>query len=110
MSLRPQDRFTQYGLIGAAWVNQDCIEHLVMSCRALGLGIEEAFLGALSRPLAAAGFTELSGRLVPTEANLACRQIFARNGFTLDHADRWVRPLSSPFHPAHLELIPPPDV
>jgi len=110
-AIEARDRFTQYGLIGAAWVNQDCVEHLVMSCRALGLGIEEAFLGALSRQLAAAGRTEISGRLVPTEANLACRQIFARNGFTPAHADRWIRPLASPLSiPAHLELIPPPDV
>jgi predicted enzyme involved in methoxymalonyl-ACP biosynthesis len=47
--IEAEDRFTQYGLIGAAWVTENCIEHFVLSCRALGLGIEEAFL-ALSWP------------------------------------------------------------
>lgn len=34
--IHAEDRFTQYGLIGAAWVHRNCVEHLVMSCRALG--------------------------------------------------------------------------
>ena len=50
--LQAGDRFTQYGLIGAAWVRQNYIEHLVMSCRALGLGIEDSFLAFLANRLA----------------------------------------------------------
>ncbi len=46
--LQAEDRFTQYGLIGAAWVHRNCIEHLVLSCRVLGLGIEESFLAHLA--------------------------------------------------------------
>jgi FkbH-like protein len=81
-AIQAVDRFTHYGLIGAAWVNQNCIDHLVMSCRALGLGIEDAFLAHLGGQLAAAGAATLDGRLLPTDANLACRQLYSRNGFT----------------------------
>jgi FkbH-like protein len=100
-----EDRFTQYGLVGAAWVQGNCVEHLVMSCRALGLGIEEAFLAQLARELAAAGGEAICGRLLLTEANLACRQVFGRNGFVQVDGDpsRWVRSLATPLPaPAHL--------
>jgi FkbH-like protein len=110
--IEAEDRFTQYGLIGAAWVNQNCIEHWVMSCRALGLGMEEAFLAALARQLAAHAQTDFFGRLVPTAANLACRQIFSRNGFiqVLGRPDLWSRSLAHPLpFPSHLDLIPPPE-
>jgi FkbH-like protein len=110
--IEAEDRFTQYGLIGAAWVHQNCIEHLVMSCRALGLGIEESFLAELARQLGVAGMTSLSGRLVPTSANHACRQFYNRNGFVPadGHPDLWIRPLAIPLPaPKHLHLLPSPE-
>jgi FkbH-like protein len=106
--LEATDRFTQYGLIGAAWVHQDCVEHFVLSCRALGLGIEESFLAALARQLAAEGRASLSGRLVPTDANLACRQVFSRNGFAPVDGNPalWSRSLATPLPlPPHLALV-----
>jgi FkbH-like protein len=110
--IEAEDRFTQYGLIGAAWVHQNCIEHLVMSCRALGLGIEESFLAELARQFGVAGITSLSGRLVPTSANHACRQFYNRNGFVPadGHPDLWIRPLAIPLPaPKHLHLLPSPE-
>jgi FkbH-like protein len=107
------DRFTQYGLIGAAWVTGNCLEHLVMSCRALGLGIEEAFVAGLAHQFAAEGQAAITGRLVPTEANLACRHVFSRSGFVPveGEATRWTRSLATPPPvPAHLALLPSPDL
>ena len=101
------DRFTQYGLIGAAWVHQNCIEHLVMSCRALGLAIEDAFLAHLGRQLASNGGGVMLGKLLPTDANLACRQLYSRNGFAQVDGDPglWSRPLAAPFAlPVHVSL------
>jgi predicted enzyme involved in methoxymalonyl-ACP biosynthesis len=62
-----EDRFTKYGLIGAAWMARDCIDQMVMSCRALGLGLEDAFLSYL----ADGKHETLFGKLLPTEANMA---------------------------------------
>src|SRR5580658_1763880 len=59
--LQAEDRFTQYGLIGAAWVDHNCIEHIVLSCRALGLGLEDAFLAHLAHRLAQADATMMLG-------------------------------------------------
>ncbi len=105
--IQAADRFTQYGLIGAAWIDRNCIEHLVMSCRALGLGIEDAFLAHLGGQLAAKGTAALAGRLLATDANLACRQIYSRNGFTQSDgkAEIWSRPLAAPWAmPPHVKL------
>ena len=100
-----EDRFTQYGLIAAAWVNQNCIDHLVMSCRALGLGIEESLLACIASRLAREKATVMLGLLQPTEANTACRQLYSRNGFTQvqNNPVLWSRPLAPP-------LAPPPHV
>jgi predicted enzyme involved in methoxymalonyl-ACP biosynthesis len=68
-------------------VRGNCVEHLVLSCPELGLGIEETFLAQIAEKLSAKGETTLLGELVPTEANLACRQMYARNGFLQTQSD-----------------------
>jgi FkbH-like protein len=105
--VQAEDRFTQYGLIAAAWMRDNCIEHLVMSCRALGLGIEDAFLTHLAGQLAYHGATTLLGRLVPTEANLACRSLYRRHDFEplAGDAHLWSRSLAVPLaFPAHVQF------
>jgi FkbH-like protein len=101
--LEAEDRFTQYGLIGAVWVADNCIEHWVMSCRALGLGIEESFLAYLSGFLAARSMPIMLGKLRPTDANAACQPIYRRNGFASADSDPtvWSRSLATPL------LVPP---
>jgi FkbH-like protein len=100
-----EDRFTQYGLIGAAWVRENVIEHFVLSCRVLGLGVEETFLAHVAHRLAGQNATTLLGQLIPTEANLACRELYRRNGFSqvAENPTIWSRPLTAP-------LVPPPHV
>jgi FkbH-like protein len=80
--LQAEDRFTQYGLIAAAWVRQNCVDHVVMSCRALGLGIEDALLAHIASQFIRDHQDVMLGRLQPTDANLACRQLYSRNQFT----------------------------
>ena len=106
--IEAEDRFTQYGLIGAAWLQQNCITHLVMSCRALGLGIEDAFLACLANRLARQNATAIFGRLQPTDTNVPCHRFFARNGFdqSTDSPVLWSRSLDKPLvSPLHVTLI-----
>jgi FkbH-like protein len=108
--LQAEDRFTQYGLIGAAWVEQNFIHHLVLSCRALGLGIEDAFLAHIGHRLARQNGTVMLGQLQPTEANIACRLLYSRNGFVQaqENPMLWSRPLALPFVvPPHIALTAP---
>ncbi len=105
--IQAEDRFTQYGLVGAAWVQQNCVEHLVMSCRALGLGIEDSFLAYIASRLAKEEAATLHGRLQFTAANVACRQFYSRNGFSQspENGNFWSRPLTPPLlMPDHVAL------
>jgi len=105
--VQAEDRFTQYGLVGAAWVDHNCIEHVVMSCRALGLGIEDTLLASLAKRLVGEDATLLFGLLQPTEANLACRPFYSRNGFlqSPENPVVWSRPLAVPLNvPPHVSL------
>jgi FkbH-like protein len=105
--LQAEDRFTQYGLIAAAWVRQNCVDHLVMSCRALGLGIEDAFLAHIAGQLIRDSQAVMLGRLQPTDANLACRQLYPRNRFTqVEHEPAlWTRSLAVAFaRPSHVRF------
>jgi FkbH-like protein len=102
-----EDRFTQYGLIMAAWLQRNCIDHVVMSCRALGLGLEEALLAYLATRSADPESGVLLARLERTDANLACREIYSRNGFiqVLENPTFWGRSLETPMRcPAHVSL------
>jgi len=105
--IQAEDRFTQYGLVGAAWVQQNCIEHLVLSCRALGLGIEEAFLAFIGNQLIDEKATTLVGQMLVTEANLVCRQFYYRNGFSqlVANPQLWSQPLTEArTFPSHILL------
>jgi FkbH-like protein len=98
-----EDRFTKYGLIAAAWMARDCIDQMVMSCRALGLGLEDAFLSYLVN----GKHETIFGRLLPTEANMACRPIYSRNGFVPVDGDPnlWRREAAPPIRrPDHVAL------
>ena len=105
--IQAEDRFTQYGLVGAAWVKHNFVAHLVMSCRALGLGIEEAFLAYIASRLAEENAATLCGQLLFTEANVACRQFYSRNGFSQapENSIVWSRALTPPLlMPNHVAL------
>jgi FkbH-like protein len=105
--IQAADRFTQYGLIGAAWVQQNCVSHVVMSCRALGLGMEDTLLAYIARQFTGKNLGVMIGRLQPTATNTACHSFFSRNGFSQlpNNPVRWSRPLAIPFaHPSHVFL------
>jgi len=59
-----EDLFSHYGLVGVIIAGPDAIEQIVMSCRVVGMDVE------------------IATRLVETEANLLCRDLFERCAFT----------------------------
>jgi FkbH-like protein len=93
-----EDRFSQYGLIAAAWVHKNCIDHMVMSCRALGFGVEDALLAYVAHRLAQENAEVMLGHLQKTDVNVACRRLYGRNGFSQveDNPVLWTRPLAVP--------------
>ena len=81
LAFEASDRFTVYGLIGVVMYEPGRIVQWVMSCRVLGYQIEEAVMASLVARMRGAGAGAVSGRIVATEVNFPCRDLFQKCGF-----------------------------
>jgi FkbH-like protein len=100
------DRFTSYGLVGVVIYRHGEIEQWVMSCRVLGYQIEEAVMGTIVSGMRMSGSTAVTGRLIHTDVNFPCRDLFKKCGF-IDPAETglWVlTPEATIAIPDHLTL------
>src|ERR1700722_17615754 len=82
------DRFGNHGLVGAAVIADGEILGLVLSCRALGMGIEHTFLRHILdqfKPISAC----IHGRIIPTSRNIPVRNLFRDNGFIEAEPGLW---------------------
>lgn len=84
------DKYTDYGLVGVIIVCDNRIEQWVMSCRVLGYEIEDAVMATIVRSLRAEGIGAIVGRLVETDANFPCRNLFSKCGFTEHDQEEWL--------------------
>lgn len=89
-SLRLADRFGDYGTIGFALIRTGetaIIELFLLSCRALGRGVETAFLSICIDEARAAGAKSVIGRYVPSKKNGQVAEFFSAHGFVLECED-----------------------
>lgn len=79
------DRFGDEGTVGLAIVDLDdgSLMNLLLSCRVLGRGVEDALLAEVERWLVTQGKTALSGQFVPTARNAVASSFLAQAGFRL---------------------------
>ena len=79
---RANDRFGDHGVIAFALVKKGpeawTIESLLLSCRVLGRGVEEAFLESLRRATKQAGVSTLEIVFTPTDKNQPAREFIKR--------------------------------
>ena len=75
------DRFTQYGLVGVIMLDADGISQFVMSCRVLGLGVEQAAVAVVIDKMAQRGAASVFAAMIETDRNQPCRQLYAQCGF-----------------------------
>ncbi|MFB9906136.1 HAD-IIIC family phosphatase [Allokutzneria oryzae] len=87
LSCSVADRFGDEGMVGAAWVrtSEDAWEvlNLVMSCRVLGRGVEQAMVGWLARQAKKAGVPTLRGNFTPSARNGVSAKLWSQSGFEL---------------------------
>ena len=79
-----EDRFTAYGLVGVVLVKDNAIVQWAMSCRVIGMRVEQAAMAAIVQSLREPGARDIFGALIETDANHACRHLFAESGFLRD--------------------------
>ncbi len=90
LAVRVRDRFGDYGLVGAMLAGPAegsvlPVELFLLSCRAMGKGVERAMLAALARRALALGAATLRVACETTERNEPARRFFERaGGFVLD--------------------------
>src|SRR5262249_9184055 len=82
-----RDRFGDYGLVGASILRGTGrpdyweLDTFLMSCRALGRGVEDAFLHDVAAVAAERGGTTLRAPHTPGQRNGQVRDFLARTGF-----------------------------
>lgn len=89
-ALAARDRFADYGVVGACLVDDHAIVQLVLSCRVIGLRLEQVLLRAVVSELCRrAPERAVCGVLVPTSRNAPARHVFADAGFASADGARW---------------------
>ncbi|GES53059.1 hypothetical protein Rhsp01_56720 [Rhizobium sp. NBRC 114257] len=98
-----QDNYSSYGLVGVAILNGSFLDQFVMSCRVVGLGVENAVIGFLCERSGVR-----SGRIIETEANLIARDLFRKCGF-YEEGSNWVTDGDLNEKPGHVAVEVRPD-
>ena len=96
-AMRMRDRFSDYGIVGAAIALADGggaweIDSFMLSCRAFGRGVESVLLAALIEDARGAGAATVRARFVATRKNGMTRDFFPEHGFAVTREsedERW---------------------
>jgi FkbH-like protein len=87
------DRFGAMGMVGVAVVkataDEVLIDSLVMSCRAMGFGVEDVMMQAIARTFPAA---RIRGEFRPTDRNGPAADYFQSHGFVRASGYSWLGP------------------
>jgi FkbH-like protein len=106
--LKARDRFGDYGLVGLCIVHKKPdregeIDTLLMSCRVLGRGVEDAFLRAIADTATRYGAKTLTAPFVEGPRNRVIREFIEAKGFREIQPGNWVLPIPpAPDYPAHV--------
>lgn len=112
-SLQLKDRFGDLGIVGAAIVRQELgywhLDNFLMSCRALGRSVEDAFLAYLVEQ-AEDNKVQLVGYFRPTQKNAPARGFLAKHGIELpengqDEIWEFRMPMESIKQPSWIKII-----
>ena len=85
--LRVRDRFVDHGIVGTAIISKQKtewrIDELLMSCRVMGLTIEQSFMARLVRDARKDAAETIVGEFIPTKKNVPAREFYHKLGFQL---------------------------
>ncbi|MCX2561715.1 hypothetical protein OQ252_09945 [Acetobacter farinalis] len=80
-----QDKFTEYGLVGVLYLRNTEIVQYVMSCRVLGMEVEEFVVAeAVAHVRKTLGEVRVTASVHDLPDNTPCRDVYARAGFRED--------------------------
>ncbi len=86
LSVAVRDRFGSEGIVGGAWISctseRWLIENLILSCRVLSRGVEDAVIAHIADRATAAGVPLLDALFRDTGRNTPAASLYPRAGFT----------------------------
>lgn len=97
-----KDKYADYGTVGVIFVQHSSIIQFVMSCRVLGMDIEQAALHELTTAIRKYTDSEITASITYTETNTPCREVYKNSGF-LNKDDLFLLgPTATIAKPAHV--------
>ena len=85
MSYSAEDRFGSYGIVGVTILKRLSdsaeIDSLLLSCRAMGKGIEDVMIAVVANQTRQMGLTNLRATYIPTKKNIPIRDFLPAKGF-----------------------------
>ncbi|GCD75489.1 phosphatase IIIC [Acetobacter pasteurianus NBRC 3299] len=113
LSFQVKDKFTDYGLVGLLYIKDSEIIQYIMSCRVLGMEIEEFVISEVVEMLRSkqSSNIDITAILIETPDNTPCRDVYLRAGFeellpTKDVRNFALNGRQLPFRPSHIEKMP----
>jgi FkbH-like protein len=109
LAIRVADRFGDYGLVGVVLLHRIrktvAIETLLMSCRVLGRGVEEAIFAKIAEIARTAGAHEIIGEYIPTKKNAMVSELYKTHHYISESGGgRWIsRDFSVFVWPEHIQ-------
>lgn len=77
-----QDKFTEYGLVGVFYIKGRNIIQYVMSCRVLGMGVEEFSVSKIVSFIRGVEDEAVTATITQTKDNMPCRNLYTECGFS----------------------------
>jgi predicted enzyme involved in methoxymalonyl-ACP biosynthesis len=107
-SFSVRDKFVSYGLVGVVIIKGSRIQQFIMSCRVLGMDVEVSVIKEIVELLRCCiGSESIAARLVETQENTPCRQVYIKSGFVNDAANNALFILDAakqPTEAAHVQI------
>ena len=105
-----KDKFGDSGITGVYIVNKNpaekewFIDTFLLSCRAMGRGIEDVMLGYILNKAKEEGIIKVKAEFIPTKKNKPCEQLLPGFGFQKE-GEQWVYACNTPIkETSHIEL------
>ena len=101
-----KDKYTDYGIVGVVLIRNDLIAQFAMSCRVIGLEIENAIIATIANRIMENNEIVFA-KVINTDSNMVCRDVFIKCGFASSNANNELFCLSGGkvASPQHITIV-----
>lgn len=106
LSFQVEDNYTSYGLVGVLFIINAEITQCVMSCRVLGMEVEQAIIAlAVQEIRNETSVAVIKAGITETSSNMPCRDLYIKAGFNPTGDGMFELPISCTVQmPSHVKI------